>query len=781
MTVGAAPAPWRTATIACVLVLAASPGALSQVPGRAGVVPACERRVALPSPSGPHGVGVVTAHWVDRERREDRTPDPDDIRQLMATVAYPADVAGLRPAPYLPELASVLGGLAASGRPGPRGLDEYAPAFACVDTESFAGAPAAGGPFPVVVLSPGGNVSRHWHTALAQDLASHGYVVAVLSHPHNGLDVFPAGGLVASSPYWDEDDPAINDELTERYATDLEVALDRLAAMNEADPVLAGRLDLERVGAVGYSRGGRAATRGCGRDPRFRACVVLESAPPQGAPGLGKPQMAVRVPWRHWDPARVSALRAHLAANDAPGYDVVLEGAAHFSFTDLPLIVRDRFEAEIDPARAHDLISGYTLAFLDAHLRGRGAALAGLALAPPDRVAVWANAASRSAAWHASPGAVAGWSEGEPGFRFDEADVPAYEPPNVLEGAAGPEGWAERRARTLALFREHVYGRELPRPDGLRFEVVAEDPGALEGAATLRRVAVHSEHDGRRHRFEVAFLIPNDRDGPAPVFLLLNHRDSTYADPTEPAASPFWPAAALVARGYAAAVVQTDPLAPDDSVRYRDGVLELLGQHRPGSDAPGALAAWAWGASRVLDYAEADSDLEAGRVAVVGHSRGGKAALWAAAEDERIAMVVSNNSGAGGAALSRRAYGETVGRITRTFPHWFAPAFAEYAGLEDALPIDQHQLMALVAPRALYVASADEDLWADPRGEFLSLALASPAYSLYGAPTVGAMPGLDAPAIWGRRGYHVRTGGHDLTRYDWDRFMDFADAVLGGR
>ena len=396
--------------------------------------------------------------------------------------------------------------------------------------------------------------------------------------------------------------------------------------------------------------------------------------------------------------------------------------------------------------------------------------------------ALWGTGCvSTAGGWQADPGAAAGWAAGEPAFRFDEAGVPAYTLPEVVPDGATPATWAGRRAETLALFHDHVYGRRLPAPEQLRFEVVEEDPAALGGAATLRRVAVSSEHGGRRHRFEVAFVLPNGRGGAVPVFLLLNHRDPAFADPARPASSPFWPAAALVERGFGAAVVQTAALAPDDSARYQDGALRLLGEDRPAPTAPGALAAWAWGAGRALDYVETDPDLDARRVAVVGHSRGGKAALWAAAQDERFALAVSNESGAGGAALSRRAYGETVGRVTRTFPHWFAPAFAGYAGREGALPVDQHQLLALVAPRAVYVASADEDLWADPRGEFLSLAAASPAFALYGHPAVppDAMPALDEPAVWGPRGYHVRPGPHDLTRGDWDRFMDFADVLWG--
>jgi hypothetical protein len=194
-------------------------------------------------------------------------------------------------------------------------------------------------------------------------------------------------------------------------------------------------------------------------------------------------------------------------------------------------------------------------------------------------------------------------------------------------------------------------------------------------------------------------------------------------------------------------------------------------------DAWAALAAWGWGASRALDYLETDPRVDASRVALVGHSRGGKAALWTGAEDERFAMVVSNESGEGGAALARRNFGETTTRLTTAFPHWFAANYRRFNDRAAELPVDQHMLLALIAPRALVVASADQDLWADPRGEFLALAHSSPVFALWGEPDIGPgmMPPLDTPLIAGRRAYHVRRGGHDLTPYDWARFADLAD------
>jgi len=387
------------------------------------------------------------------------------------------------------------------------------------------------------------------------------------------------------------------------------------------------------------------------------------------------------------------------------------------------------------------------------------------------------------------PKAVAELDKKKTPYHYRESDVPKYELPDPLLCADGTrvttrEQWEQkRRPETLELFRKHVYGHS-PAAGEVSFQVLETDPTALECAATRKRVKITSTQQGKSYSFEAWVLTPNAAKGKVPAFLLINNRPVASADPTRKEKDGFWPAEEIIARGYATAVFRTVDVDPD-----KDGPAERAKGVRgvwPGDDSNGdawaTIGAWAWGASRVLDYLQTDPAVDGTKVAVVGHSRGGKTALWAAAQDTRFAMAGSNCSGRGGASLARRRMGETVARINTAFPYWFCDNYKKYNDREDDLPVDQHQLVALVAPRPVYVVSAETDYWADPRGEFTALTKASVVYGLYGlqGPTnVDEMPGVGTPLVRGRQGYHIHPGGHNLTPFDWKGYMDFGDRVWG--
>jgi hypothetical protein len=395
---------------------------------------------------------------------------------------------------------------------------------------------------------------------------------------------------------------------------------------------------------------------------------------------------------------------------------------------------------------------------------------------------------------------------------YDESKVPQYTLPDPLLMANGrkvadAKMWqTARRPEILELFRTHVYGRSPGRPAKITFEITSLDRKALGGLATRKEISVFFTGKKDGPKMDILLYLPNDAKTRVPAFLGLNFEGNhtIHADPgiTLPKqwkrASPGaavtenrvraesrgqqasrWQVEKVLQRGYAVATIFYGDVEPDFADGWKFGVRGALSQGGTNTtfapDDWGAIAAWAWGLSRALDYLETDKDIDAKRVAVIGHSRLGKTALWVGAEDERFAIVISNDSGCGGAALSKRAFGETVERINTSFPHWFCGNFKKYNRREEELPLDQHELIALVAPRPVYVASAEEDRWADPRGEFLSAKNAEPVYGLFGKNGLGVdeMPPVNHP-VGDAIGYHIRTGKHDVTEYDWEQYLNFA-------
>jgi hypothetical protein len=388
---------------------------------------------------------------------------------------------------------------------------------------------------------------------------------------------------------------------------------------------------------------------------------------------------------------------------------------------------------------------------------------------------------------------------------YDESKIPGFTLPDPLVFQNGTnvlnsKDWEKRRTEIYKMFETEEYGVSPVWKGKIISSEMSSDQNALNGTAVRKEIKLTLKNGQKEISLALLLYLPKTVKK-APVFLGYNFNGNhTVTDEPGIALPMIWPRASgpaeigkdadrgkswsnwqvkeLIAKGYGLATAYYCDVDPDFDDGFKNGIHGLYDQ-QPDNTSWGSVAGWAFGLSRIMDYLETLPAVDSKKVIVFGHSRLGKAALWAGASDKRFAMVISNNSGCGGAALSKRIYGETVGSINRAFPHWFCENFNKYNEKEELLPFDQHELLALIAPRPLYVASAIEDKWADPKGEFLSCVFASPVYILLGTQGFPGkeMPAVNSPVV-GTIGYHIRTGGHDVTLYDWQQYVSFADRFL---
>ena len=420
-------------------------------------------------------------------------------------------------------------------------------------------------------------------------------------------------------------------------------------------------------------------------------------------------------------------------------------------------------------------------------------------------------------------------------LNFSEAGVPPYTLPDPLVTDAGKPvtdakmWWEQRRPEILSLFENEMYGRTpgfaFARDELLRhprIEVRSEKKNALGGKAVRREVRLHFTTKADELYIDILLYLPAAAKHPAPAFIMFNfsgnqtvteesdilmceswvytHKDGTVIDhhsmeKSRGEVKSRWPIEMIIDRGYALATACYQDIDPDFDDGFQNGIHPYFfknGQTRPAPNEWGSIGAWAWGLSRIFDYLETDPAIDPARVAVAGHSRLGKTALWAGAQDQRFAVVIANNSGCGGGSLSKRIYGETVGLLNYVRPQWFCGNFAYYDNNEAALAFDQHELVSLIAPRPVYFAVAEDNHGADPKGEFLTALNADAVYRLLGTPGIGnileknvtirkgnmiydaKMPPLNQ-STGATIGFHIRTGKHDVTVYDWEQFLNFTD------
>jgi hypothetical protein len=387
---------------------------------------------------------------------------------------------------------------------------------------------------------------------------------------------------------------------------------------------------------------------------------------------------------------------------------------------------------------------------------------------------------------------------------YTESLAGTYTLPNPLVLANGKpvkdaKTWTEkRRPEIVKLFEDNQFGRAPGRPADMTFEVFDKGTPAFDGKAVRKQITIYLSKDKSGPKIDLLEYLPATAKGPSPLLLNVSFSaNSSAVDDPGVKRGEIWgqdhkkvpatagrsfgklPVAKFIDAGYGVATFYYGDVDPDFLGGVPLGVRALYlkpGQTAPAPDEWGAISAWAWGMSRAMDYLETDKGVDAKRVAITGVSRLGKTVMWAGAHDTRFAMTIASCSGEGGAALSRRNYGETIAHLmapTR-YPYQFAANWAKYGPHPDQSPVDANLLVALMAPRPLLLQTGNTDKWSDPKGEFLSALAAAPVYRLFGK------QGLDVDevppageAILHDIGYEMHAGGHGMVPSDWDVYLQF--------
>jgi hypothetical protein len=391
---------------------------------------------------------------------------------------------------------------------------------------------------------------------------------------------------------------------------------------------------------------------------------------------------------------------------------------------------------------------------------------------------------------------------------YDEAKVGTYVLPDPLVMRDGTPvrdaamWYQQRRPEILELYRNFIYGRVPAHPPRVTFTVAKTDRAALGGTAVRQDVVGQIGDGPDAPRLHLTMFLPAKATGPVPILLHLTFfagltRPPVADAPAAPGAAPvrrrppgseLGPIADILAHGYGYAYVRYSEIEPDMAwtAPHRPvGVRSLSlapGQEAPNADEWGTISAWAWGASRIVDYFETDPAVDAKRIALIGHSRLGKTVIWAGAQDPRFAVVFSSCGGELGTSLARRDFGETVDDMAANFPWQFAGNIQQFPGHWNEMPVDTHMVIALNAPHPVFIGGGVGDQWSDPKGEFLAEVAAGPVYRLVGKADLGTseMPQPNSPVMTGDLAFHYHSEGHTISASDWKAFLEFTDRYFKG-